>query len=90
MLHYVDFVPQQTRPPGLFDVGEYEDFDAAVVACNEWLASHKVKLVNMETVVLPNIWSRYEEGSRDASLHTSGEMPSSWHQILRCWYMDIE
>jgi len=36
--------------------------------------------------VLPNIFSRYEEGSRDTSLGTSGESPSFWHQFIRVWY----
>ncbi|MEQ1906556.1 MAG: hypothetical protein ABL888_20395 [Pirellulaceae bacterium] len=90
MLHYIDFVPQQIRGPGFLDHGEYEDFDAAVAAANAWLLNHKVKLLNLETIVLPNIWSRFEEGTRDSALHTSGEMTSTWHQFLRCWYMDVE
>jgi hypothetical protein len=42
--------------------------------------------VTLETVVLPNIWHPYEEGSSDPSLRASGEMSTSWHQFLRCWY----
>lgn len=88
MLRYLDFVPQQRRAPGLFHPGDHENFDQAVQAANDWLASHAVKLINLETVVLPNIWSRWEEGSNDAALATGGDHPSHWHQVLRVWYID--
>ncbi len=88
MLKYIDFVPQQLEPPGIFKPGQHQNFDEAIEQANRWLATSAVELVSVETVVLPNIWSRWEEGSSDASLTTSGESPSRWHQVLRCWYFD--
>lgn len=88
MLRFKDFVPQMTEQPGWIREGTYESFDAAVTAANEWLATANVELINLETVVLPNIWSRFEEGSTDSSIGTSGDSPSRWHQFLRCWYRD--
>jgi hypothetical protein len=88
MLKYRDFVPQQVSPPGFLRPGEYETFDDALRAANEWLQSHQIKLLGIETVVLPNIWSRYEQGTADASLGISGEDPSHWHQFIRCWYQE--
>ncbi len=86
MLKYKDFVPDQIKAPGVFDKGKHQTFDDAVEAANGWLKENQqVNLVNLETVVLPNIWSRWEEGSADASIGT-GEAPSRWHQFLRCWY----
>ena len=87
MLKYKDFVPKQRKAPGIFDQGDHESFDEAVVAMNEWLVQNPVKLINLETVVLPNIWSRWEEGSRDASIGT-GDSPNRWHQFIRCWYQE--
>ena len=87
MLKYKDFVPRQLRAPGIFEQGDHESFDAAVIAANSWLSEVDVKLINMETVVLPNIWSKWEEGSADASIGT-GDSPNRWHQFLRCWYLD--
>jgi hypothetical protein len=72
----------------MFNQGEHETFDAAVLAANQWLAENKVNVINLETVVLPNIWSRWEEGSGDAAIGTGGGSPSHWHQFLRCWYHD--
>ena len=88
MLQFKDFVPKQINPPGIFSPGEYEDIEDAMRAANEWLAESHAKLINVETVVLPNIWSRYEQGTTDPSLGISGEDPSHWHQFIRCWYLD--
>lgn len=90
MLKYKDFVPREIQPPGVFDEGEHESFDDAVRAANAWLVETRVKLVNLETVVLPNIWSRWEDGSQDASIASGGDHVSRWHQFLRCWYQDPE
>ena len=86
MLKYKDFVPKQITPPGFFDGGQHESLAAALDACNNWIRKSEIKLVNIETVVLPNIWSKWEEGSDDASIGTSGDSPSHWHQFIRCWY----
>jgi hypothetical protein len=86
MLRYHDFVPQLTKPAAFLSPAEYESFDKALVAANLWIKENDLKVVHVETVVLPNIWSRFEDGSRDASLGTSGESPSHWHQFIRVWY----
>lgn len=86
MLQFRDFVPEMLSEPRLFKAGEYESMDAALAAANEWIKESNIQIVNVETVVLPNIWSRYEEGTTDVALGTSGEMPSHWHQFVRVWY----
>ena len=86
MLRYHDFVPKMTKPPAFLSPAEHESFEAALAAANQWIKENDIKVVCVETVVLPNIWSRYEEGSRDTSLGTSGESPSFWHQFIRVWY----
>ena len=86
MLRYHDFVPQMTKPAAFLSPAEYESFDKALIAANQWIKENDLKVVTVETVVLPNIWSRFEEGSRDTSLGTSGESPSFWHQFIRVWY----
>lgn len=91
MIAYQDFVPKQLKPPGFLTPAVHEPFDAAVAAANAWLRQYHVRVINIETVVLPNIFSRFEEGSADSSLGTSGESPSHWHQFLRVWYhADLE
>lgn len=86
MISFRDFVPRQLTQPALFHAAEHESFDAAVAAANEWVHTDCIKVINIETVVLPNIWTRWEEGSTDSSLGTSGDSPSHWHQFVRVWY----
>lgn len=86
MKKFRDFVPKMLTSPKLFKAGEYESLEEAVAAANAWIDEEKIQLINIETVVLPNIWSRWEEGTTDVALGTSGEMPSHWHQFIRCWY----
>ena len=86
MIQFRDFVPRMLSAPAFFKVGEYETFGEAVAAANHWIEEERIDLMHIETVVLPNIWSRYEEGSTDGSLGISGDSPSFWHQILRVWY----
>lgn len=88
MLRYKDFVPKQIEAPGFLKEGAHENFDHAVEEANRWLKENSVTVISIETVVLPNIWSKWEEGSVDASLGTSSDAPSRWHQFLRCWYRD--
>lgn len=88
MIHYRDFVPEMTQPPGFLTPAEHESFDAALADANAWISEGKVRLLSVETVVLPNIWSRFEEGTKDGALGTSGEQPSHWHQFIRVWYQD--
>jgi hypothetical protein len=88
MIAYRDFLPRQLKAPRLsFDLGdmrgEYEHFDAAVAAANEWISESDARIINVETVVLPNVWSPYE-GPEDAAL-AAGES-AIWNQFLRVWY----
>ena len=86
MIRFKDFIPKMMSQPGFFKLAEYESFDAAAQAADLWIKEYDIKVVNIETVVLPNIWSQWEEGSTDGSLGTSGESPSHWHQFVRVWY----
>src|SRR3954466_3855069 len=85
MLRHQDFVPHMMTPPGFFAPATFESFEAALSAANQWIKENEIQVVNVETVVLPNIWNRWEEGTEDPSLGT-GESPSHWHQFIRVWY----
>lgn len=82
-LCHADFVPRALQQR-LLAQDVYESVSAAVQGASVWINAHGVDVVNIETVVLPNL--HQEEGSTDASLRTSGEMSSSWHQFIRVWY----
>lgn len=86
MIAYADFVPRQTSGGGMFRAAEYDSFDAALRAANNFVSKQSVRVLNIETVVLPNMWNAQEEGTADASLRTSGEYSTTWHQFIRVWY----
>lgn len=86
MIGYADFVPRMTTSPGFLKAAKYESFDAALAAANHWVAENSIRVTNFETVVLPNVWHPHEEGTTDASLRTSGEHSTFWHQFIRVWY----
>ena len=86
MFDFKDFVPREYSAPGFLQRGEYGTLDDAAVAAARWAESKGVRIINVETVVLPNLHSSYEEGSTDPALATSGKMHSSWHQFVRVWY----
>lgn len=86
MIDYKDFIPRQTAGPGFFSSAEYQTFDAAVLAANKFVDTQSVRVLNIETVVLPNVWAPGEDGTTDPSIRTSGDFPATWHQFVRVWY----
>ena len=86
MIAYQDFVPRQLTRSGFLQAPSYETLRAALLAANRWIDEHQVRVLNVETVALPNIHAAWEEGSEDTALHASGDLHSSWHQFIRVWY----
>jgi hypothetical protein len=67
-------------------MAEYEALQQAVAAANQWVRQYGVSVLNVETVLLPNIYRSGEEGSADTHLVTAGEFRSEWFQVVRVWY----
>ncbi|NRA37205.1 MAG: hypothetical protein HRU15_03635 [Planctomycetes bacterium] len=81
-----DFVPLELKPGRFFTPAEMEDFSECMQRVNEWVSANAVDVINIETVVLPNIHAAHEEGSTDVDLRTSGDFQTMWHQFIRIWY----
>lgn len=62
----------------------------ALNRANEWAKTSGVEVINIETVVLPNIHRRGEEGTEDPQLRTSVENSNEWYQFIRVWYRRTE
>jgi hypothetical protein len=86
MIAYRDFAPRQIAAGGLLKAPEFESFDRALAEANAWIESDRVEVVTIETVVLPNVWSPYEEGTKDANIITQGDFATHWNQFVRVWY----
>lgn len=90
MYTYQDFIPKRipASKGGLFRSSTpegHQSFRDAVEEANAWVVAQGVEVVNIETVVLPNIWEEHEQGTEDGSLYT-GTSASYWHQFVRVWY----
>ena len=85
-IKYQDFLPQETPRGGIFGGVDFSGFDTCVVAMNEWLAEHKIDVLRVETVTLPNIHDQQEEGSTDTELHAGAH--TLWYQFVRLWYTE--
>jgi len=92
MLAYRDFVPRVLPKAGYFKPYYFETLDDALAAANSWIVGESVKVVTVETVVLPCIRQRAgwhaEPGTADAELSTLGfsMVGSPWYQFVRVWY----
>jgi len=82
---YKDFFPE-VLSSGFFST-EHESLTATVARANQWVTACKVRVINLETVVLPNI--RSVEDAGEVGIRTSGEVSSHWYQVVRVWY-DME
>jgi hypothetical protein len=85
MIAYQDFAPQVLEKARFLKGATYESLDEALAAANAWIQEHAVKVLNVETVVLPNIYGPGQEGTADPELPTvSGQ--GYWHQFIRVWF----
>ena len=84
-LIFKDFVPTRLSSAGVFRNAKYESLDQVLQRLNAWIAEEEPRLHNLETVVLPNIHTRNEEGSTDTELSDASTL-STWHQFFRVWY----
>lgn len=79
---FKDFFPTVVRSG--FASNEYETFPSVANRASEWIAASGVQVLNVETLVLPNVSNEAE--AQQTNIRTSGEMSSYWRQILRIWY----
>lgn len=95
MLAYYDFVPHYRilKEATWFakDVVEVRSFSDAVAAAAKWIDEYLIKVVQVETVVLPNMWTVGELGSSDPVLsviENDGDrrLETRWFQFVRVWY----
>jgi len=82
-MNFKDFFPSTTKT-GLFSKKQ-EILGETVARANAWISSSSVRVINVETVVFPNIDA---EQSSKADSVTRGDFLTEWHQLIRVWYED--
>ncbi len=87
MIAFKDFVPQELQPGGFLALPQYEMIDVTVQAANDWISQQGVQVLNVETVVLPNLWHPGSKGTGEGMRRTRSDFPSDWYQFVRVWYV---
>jgi hypothetical protein len=94
VIAFRDFVPQPlnyTGPPkrlfGSWRSPGFETFEEAVASANAWIAREAVRVIHVETVVLPHAYIR-DAGGVDQTGHAAvaGHQVAFWGQFVRVWY----
>jgi hypothetical protein len=86
MIAFRDFVPSQLAAPALMKPGTYESLEQVLTAANAWIDSQNIDVLNVETVVLPNLWTPHSGGSADPNRVLQPGFAEAWNQFIRVWY----
>ena len=83
-LEYQDFSPSAVEHKVLST--EYENFSEVVAHANEWIRDSSVTVLNVETVLLPNLQNLKD--TLQVIQSVSGPVMNSSYlfQVLRVWY----
>jgi hypothetical protein len=81
-IRFKDFFPE-VKSQGIFST-EYATLRETVARANAWIEEKGAKVLNAETVVLPNVGTDQETTA--IGIRTSGDMSSWWYQVIRVWY----
>lgn len=85
MIAFKDFAPRVLDKGGLLSEKTFQSLQEAVDSANRWCESQRVVPLNVETVVLPDIYDSDQEGSKDVHVRTRELI--EWHQVVRVWYL---
>ena len=88
-IQYEDFYPLETSKKTIFYPAAYEPLHMVMESVNEWLnENEQFEVINIETVVLPNMHKNNKKRGESTSLRAAGYDGQStyWHQFIRVWY----
>ena len=85
MIGFRDFVPKMLKSTSYFfsPAVEYESLESAVTAAGEWIDQSGIKVLQIETVVLPDLDKN--TGSNDPALEPA-RATSTFYQFVRIWF----
>jgi hypothetical protein len=86
MIAFQDFAPAQSTPGPSAISNQWQTFDQAVIAANAWIQQYSIRVISIETLLLPNVWNPNLRGTLESRLHTAGEMSNHWYQVVRVWF----
>lgn len=95
MIQYKDFAPRITERGPFGGPSEYESFLEVVREVNQWIASTSIRIINVETVVLPDSLKSTSDGVYGVTV-SNGVYPVmisqgvtvNYFQCVRVWYRE--
>lgn len=85
MIAFKDFIPQvQKRVLGLATA--FESIHEVLTRANRWIELEHIHVVNIETLLLPNLPGEAEESA--PARMTGASSSTSTFQIVRIWYQE--
>ncbi len=71
----------------MFTPDVYEQVSETLAGANAWIAASGARIVNIETVVLPNL-DRLDSSVNGVvrSIGGGNYSRNSWHQVIRVWH----
>jgi hypothetical protein len=85
-IHFIDFVPQITETK-FFGGDKYESIDKCLERANEWIRkNYNREVINVETVVLPEIYHKKAADTKVVKTVTTGGSIVRTFQVIRIWY----
>jgi len=87
LIAFRDFVPKQTGSEpallGLLQAPVFEELPQVLSRANRWIARKGVRVLNVETVLLPNVAVQQTE----QITMTTNQTVDRWRQFIRVWYL---
>lgn len=87
MFAYKDFAPEVVEKGGMFRSNKVEALKEVVATANNWAATNSVKVINIETVLLPVTTKDPGKSFERAAINVELGM-AEWTQIIRLWYQE--
>ncbi|AZQ44647.1 hypothetical protein [Nonlabens ponticola] len=85
-INYIDFEPKALEK-SFWGSTTYENLEAVLSRANEWVRkNYNKEIVNVETVVLPNIYKNKQAFTDGTIQYYTGGHTVSNFQIIRIWY----
>lgn len=85
-IKHIDFAPQLIDK-SMWGGSTYEQLDTVLARANEWVRkNYNYTIVNVETVVLPNIYKGKEAFTTGTIQYYTGGHTVQNFQIIRIWY----
>lgn len=83
-IEFRDFAPAFAKSRVIGEPGLCDDFASAVEAANQWIHDQQIDVVNIETVLLPDMHAR--GGTGEGQLFVSTVSGGYWYQFVRIWF----